>query len=55
MNKNQREARKLPQNKLKKEKKENKKPKSQLFKNRESIKKAIILKEILGKPLGMRK
>ena len=55
LNKDQKGVRKTFQNKIKKEKKENKKPKLELLKNRESIKKAIILKEILDKPLGMRK
>ena len=55
LNKDQKGVRNTLQNKIKKEKKENKKPKLELFKNRESIKKAIILKEILDKPLGIRK
>ena len=55
LNKDQKSVRKSFQNKIKKEKKENKKPKLELLKNRESIKKAIILKEILDKPLGIRK
>ena len=54
LNKDQKRVRKTLQNKIKKEKKENKKSKLKFLKDRESIKKAIILKEILDKPLGMR-
>jgi len=50
--KDQKEARQPLQNKLKKE---NKKLKLEFLKDGESMKKAIILKEILDKPLGMRK
>ena len=55
LNKDQKEARKLPQYKLKKEKKGNKKSKIEFLKDGASMKRAIILKEILDKPLGMRK
>ena len=55
LNKDQKRVRKTLKNKIKKEKKENKKSKLKFLKDRESIKKAIILKEILDKPLGMRK
>ena len=48
----QKEARQPIQNKLEKEKK---KLKLEFLKDGESMKKAIILKEILDKPLGMRK
>ena len=50
--KDQKETRQPFQNKLKKE---NKKLKLEFLKDGESMKKAIILKEILDKPLGMRK
>ena len=50
--KDQKEARQPLRNKLKKE---NKKLKLEFLKDGESMKKAIILKEILDKPLGMRK
>ena len=55
MSKNQKEVRQPIQNKLKREKKENKKSKIKFIKDRGSMKRAIILKEILDKPLGMRK
>ena len=48
----QKEVRQPLRNKLKKE---NKKLKLEFLKDGESMKKAIILKEILDKPLGMRK
>jgi len=50
--KDQKETRQPFQNKFKKE---NKKLKLEFLKDGESMKKAIILKEILDKPLGMRK
>ena len=50
--KDQKKARQPLQNKLKKE---NKKLKLKFLKDGESMKKAIILKEILDKPVGMRK
>ena len=50
--KDQKETRQPFQNKLKTE---NKKLKLEFLKDGESMKKAIILKEILDKPLGMRK
>jgi len=50
--KDQKETRHPLQNKVKKE---NKKLKLEFLKDGESMKKAIILKEILDKPLGMRK
>jgi len=55
LSKDQKEARQPVQNKLKKEKKGNKKSKIEFLKDGKSMKKAIILKEILDKPLGMRK
>ena len=55
MSKNQKEVRQPIQNKLKREKKENKKSKIKFIKDRGSMKRAIILKEILDKPLGFRK
>ena len=55
LSKEQKEARQPLRNKLKKEKKGNKKSKIALLKDPGSMKKAIILKELLGKPLGMRK
>ena len=55
MSKNQKEVRQPTQNKLKREKKENKKSKIKFIKDRGSMKRAIILKEVLDKPLGFRK
>tara|TARA_Y100000992_G_scaffold140619_1_gene93291 strand:+ start:231 stop:689 length:459 start_codon:yes stop_codon:yes gene_type:complete len=55
MSKNQKEVRQPIQNKLKREKKENKKSKIKFIKDRGSMKRAIILKEVLDKPLGFRK
>ena len=55
LSKDQKEARQPFQNKLKKEKKGNRKSKIKFLKDGESMKRAIILKEILDKPLGMRK
>ena len=55
MSKNQKEVRQPIQNKLKREKKENKKSKIKFIKDRGSMKRAIILKEVLDKPLGLRK
>ena len=55
LSKEQKEARQPLRNKLKKEKEGNKKSKIALLKDPGSMKKAIILKELLGKPLGMRK
>ena len=55
MSKNQKEVRQPIQNKLKIEKKENKKSKTKFIKDRGSMKRAVILKEILDKPLGFRK
>ena len=55
LNKDQKGVRKTFQNKIKKEKEQNKKSKLKFLKDKESIKKAIILKAILDKPLGMRK
>ena len=55
MSKNQKEVRQPIQNKLKREKKENKKSKIKFIKDRGSMKRAVILKEILDKPLGFRK
>ena len=55
MRKDQKEVRQPLQNKLKREKKENKKSKIKFIKDRESMKRAIILKEVLDKPLGFRK
>jgi len=55
LSEDQKEARQPFQNKLKKEKKENKRSKVEFLKDGASMKRAIILKEILDKPLGMRK
>ena len=55
MSKNQKEVRQPIQNKLKREKKENKKSKIKFIKDRGSMKRAIILKEVLDKPRGLRK
>ena len=55
MSKNHKEVRQPIQNKLKREKKENKKSKIKFIKDRGSMKRAIILKEVLDKPLGFRK
>ncbi len=54
-NKDQKEAKKLSQSKPKKEKKESRESKIKFLKDGQSMKRAIILKEILDKPLGMRK
>ena len=55
MRKDQKEVRQPIQNKLKREKKENKKSKIKFIKNSGSMKRAVILKEVLDKPLGIRK
>ena len=55
LSEDQKEARQPFHNKFKKEKKENKKSKIKFIKDRGSMKRAIILKEILDKPLGFRK
>ena len=55
MSKNHKEVRQPIQNKHKREKKENKKSKIKFIKDRGSMKRAIILKEVLDKPLGFRK
>ena len=55
MSKNQKEVRQPIQNKLKREKKENKKSKIKFIKDSGSMKRAVILKEVLDKPLGFRK
>ena len=55
ISKNQKEVGQLLQNKLEREKKVNKKSKIKFIKDRGSMKRAVILKEILDKPLGFRK
>lgn len=55
LSEDQKKAKQPFHNKLKKEKKENKKLKIEFLKDGPSMKRAIILKEILDKPLGMRK
>ena len=55
ISKNQKEVGQPLQNKLKGEKKVNKKSKIKFIKDRGSMKRAVILKEILDKPLGFRK
>ena len=55
MRKDQKEVRQPLQYKLKREEKENKKSKIKFIKDSGSMKRAVILKEVLDKPLGIRK